>query len=46
MILPGHGLEIRPARAGDVEDVRRLVRDAYAVYIPRIGREPAPMGAD
>ena len=46
MILPGQGLEIRPARADDVEGVRQLVRDAYAVYIPRIGREPAPMAAD
>ena len=26
--------------------MRELVRDAYAVYVPRIGREPAPMGAD
>ena len=29
-----------------MEAVRRLVRDAYAIYVPRIGREPAPMTAD
>jgi ribosomal protein S18 acetylase RimI-like enzyme len=40
------GFEIRPAQSGDAEAVRELVRSAYAVYVPRIGREPAPMGAD
>lgn len=40
------GFQIRPARTGDAEAVRQLVRRAYAVYIPRIGREPGPMGAD
>jgi N-acetylglutamate synthase-like GNAT family acetyltransferase len=40
------GIEIRRARPADVDGVRRLVRDAYRVYVPRIGREPAPMGAD
>ena len=40
------GFEIRPAQAEDAEAVRQLVRNAYAVYVPRIGREPAPMGAD
>jgi len=39
-------LELRPADATDVEAVRCLVREAYAVYVPRIGREPAPMAAD
>lgn len=29
-----------------MDGVRRLVRDAYALYVPRIGREPAPMTAD
>jgi len=38
--------EIRPARAGDIPAIHRLVRDAYAVYVPRIGREPAPLSAD
>jgi GNAT superfamily N-acetyltransferase len=39
-------LEIRPASGDDVEAIERLVREAYEVYIPRIGREPAPMTAD
>jgi GNAT superfamily N-acetyltransferase len=29
-----------------VDAIRRLVRAAYARYVPRIGREPAPMTAD
>jgi N-acetylglutamate synthase-like GNAT family acetyltransferase len=41
-----YGFLIRPANAGDVDRVHEVVRDAYAVYVPRIGREPAPMGAD
>lgn len=36
---------IRPAAASDVEVVRMLVRAAYAVYVPRTGREPAPLAA-
>jgi N-acetylglutamate synthase-like GNAT family acetyltransferase len=39
-------LEMRPAREDDLDAIRRLVRDAYAIYVSRIGREPAPMGAD
>ena len=46
MTLREHGFEIRPAQVSDVEAVSRLVGDAYSVYIPRIGREPAPMRAD
>lgn len=38
--------EIRPAGAEDVDVVRAIVRDAYAKYVPRLGREPAPMTAD
>jgi ribosomal protein S18 acetylase RimI-like enzyme len=37
---------IRPATAGDVDTVTGLTRDAYRVYVARIGREPAPMTAD
>jgi ribosomal protein S18 acetylase RimI-like enzyme len=37
---------IRPAVAGDVPTVRAVVEAAYALYIPRIGRKPAPMTAD
>jgi N-acetylglutamate synthase-like GNAT family acetyltransferase len=39
-------LEIRSATSADVDEIRQLVREAYAVYVERIGREPAPMGAD
>lgn len=39
-------LEIRDASAADVEDLTTLVRRAYAPYVPRIGREPAPMASD
>ena len=39
-------LRFRRAGAPDVEAVRRLVRDAYAQWIPVIGREPMPMKAD
>jgi ribosomal protein S18 acetylase RimI-like enzyme len=40
------GIQIRRASAGEAEVIRELVTDAYAVYVPRIGREPAPMRAD
>lgn len=39
------GPSIRMARGGDVSGIRRIARLAYAEYIPRIGREPAPMMA-
>lgn len=38
--------EIRPARAEEADDIRLLVRAAYAMYVPRIGREPSPMTDD
>jgi ribosomal protein S18 acetylase RimI-like enzyme len=31
---------------GDASEIRRIARAAYAKYVPRIGREPAPMAAD
>lgn len=37
---------IRPAVAADLESVRRCAEAAYALYVPRIGRKPAPMVAD
>lgn len=37
---------IRPAREGEAELLRNLVRAAYAHYVPRLGREPAPMTDD
>jgi len=38
--------ELRQAVASDVAEVRRLTRDAYAKWVPLIGREPKPMTAD
>jgi ribosomal protein S18 acetylase RimI-like enzyme len=34
---------IRPAEPSDAAAVRNLVRAAYAGYVERIGKEPAPM---
>jgi len=39
-------VSLRPARADEAEAMRALVRAAYAHYVPRMGREPAPMGDD
>jgi len=38
--------ELRQAVASDAAAVRALVRSAYAKWVPLIGREPKPMGAD
>ena len=38
--------DIRLAGPDDLDAVRRIARSAYALYIPRIGREPAPMVAN
>jgi len=37
---------IRDAVAADVARIGEIARAAYLKYVPRIGREPAPMGAD
>ena len=37
---------IRPVRVGEAEVVTTAVREAYAKYVGRIGREPAPMLVD
>ena len=37
---------IRAARPSDIGDILRIARAAYAKYVSRIGREPAPMTAD
>ena len=37
---------IRPAEPGDAAAVRDLVQVAYAGYVERIGKEPAPMFED
>jgi ribosomal protein S18 acetylase RimI-like enzyme len=39
-------LQIRRAGPSDADAVRRLTREAYARWIPVIGREPLPMKAD
>lgn len=39
-------LELRQAVAADAASVRSLTRAAYAKWVPLIGREPLPMGAD
>src|SRR5262249_28529228 len=37
---------IRKATAEDTARIRAIAHAAYAKYVPRIGREPAPMVAD
>jgi ribosomal protein S18 acetylase RimI-like enzyme len=37
---------VREARADDARRIGEIARSAYLKYVPRIGREPAPMGAD
>jgi len=43
---PFPSVRLHRAAAGDVPAITALVRDAYAVYVPRIGREPMPMTLD
>jgi GNAT superfamily N-acetyltransferase len=35
--------EVRPAVADDQPAIERIIHDAYAKYIPRIGKPPGPM---
>ena len=39
-------MEVRKARADEVDTVRAIVDQAYSPYIERIGRRPAPMDDD
>jgi ribosomal protein S18 acetylase RimI-like enzyme len=39
-------INIRAAGAHEVAQMRAIARAAYAKYVPRIGRAPAPMAAD
>ena len=39
-------MNIRPAARPDFDRVRDCARQAYALYVPRMGKEPAPMVAD
>lgn len=38
--------DIRLAVPEDLSAIRRCAEDAYALYVPRIGKKPAPMIAD
>ena len=39
-------MEMRQATAADASAIRELTRQAYAKWVPLIGREPKPMTAD
>jgi ribosomal protein S18 acetylase RimI-like enzyme len=39
-------IELRRGGPADVTAIRRLTREAYAKWVPLIGREPKPMTAD
>lgn len=39
-------MSVRPAREGEEGAIRGLVRRAYAMYVPRMGKEPGPMVDD
>jgi ribosomal protein S18 acetylase RimI-like enzyme len=39
-------MEIRQARMTDLHGIRRCAEAAYGIYVPRIGKPPAPMVAD
>ena len=39
-------VELRLGAATDAPAIRELTREAYAKWIPRVGREPKPMTAD
>jgi GNAT superfamily N-acetyltransferase len=39
-------LDVRKAGPGDVAEIRAVAAAAYAPYVARIGRPPAPMAAD
>lgn len=39
-------MAIRQAHFGDLDGVRACAEEAYAIYIPRMGKKPAPMVAD
>jgi ribosomal protein S18 acetylase RimI-like enzyme len=46
MTTPSNTPHIRGATADDAVRMRAIALAAYAKYVPRIGREPAPMVAD
>jgi len=42
----GNRIQVRPAVSGDADAIRDCAEAAYAVYVARMGRKPAPMVAD
>ena len=44
--MPAAALRLRLADPADAPAIRALTRAAYAKWVPLIGREPKPMGAD
>jgi len=42
----GNTTAIRRAVAADAAAIARIVNDAYAIYLPRMGKPPAPMLED
>ena len=42
----GDDVELRQGVAADASAIRELTREAYAKWVPLIGREPKPMTAD
>jgi hypothetical protein len=44
--MPSNIQLVRTATADDFGRIGAIARDAYAKYVQRIGREPAPMVAD
>ena len=44
--MASESLELRRAVAADAAAIRELTREAYAKWVPVIGREPKPMTAD
>ncbi len=46
MTAPGSPASIRRAVPADLDDVSRIIREAFSIYLSRIGKPPAPMLAD
>lgn len=42
----GDAVELRTSNPDDADAIRRLTREAYAKWVPIVGREPLPMTAD
>ena len=44
--MTSDAVNLRIATASDCDDVKACAAEAYALYVPRMGRKPAPMVAD